>query len=72
MIKEKEIIMKRKELKNIAKSLAAQEQILQSNEATQAERAAAQNEIFRLSSKLTSLTEMEMVDEMVQEFLTLK
>lgn len=64
--------MKRKELKNIAKSLAAQEQILQSNEATQAERAAAQNEIFRLSSKLTSLTEMEMVDEMVQEFLTLK
>ena len=61
--------MKKKELINIAKKIAAAETIL-STSADQAERDKAKQDILILSSKVTNLTDMCMLDDMVQDILS--
>ena len=61
--------MKKKELMNIAKKIAAAETIL-STSADQAERDKAKQDILILSSKVTNLTDMCMLDDMVQDILS--
>ena len=61
--------MKKKELMNIAKKIAAAETIL-STSADKAERDKAKQDILILSSKVTNLTDMCMLDDMVQDILS--
>ena len=60
--------MKQKELKNLAKKIAANEMIIQSSE-DEKEVEKAQDEIFRLSSRVTSIEEMILLDDLIQEIL---
>lgn len=60
--------MNKKEIKNLAKQIAKAELIIQ-NSTDQKERTYAMDIIIALSSKLSSLEEMERVDEMVQKIL---
>ena len=60
--------MNKKEIKNLAKQIAKAELIIQ-NSTDQKERKYAMDMIIALSSKLSSLEEMERVDEMVQKIL---
>jgi hypothetical protein len=60
--------MNKKEIKNLAKQIAKAELIIQ-NSTDQKERTYAMDTIIALSSKLSSLEEMERVDEMVQKIL---
>lgn len=61
--------MKKKELMNIAKKIAAAETVL-STSADQAEHDKAKQDILILSSKVTNLTDMCMLDDMVQDILS--
>jgi hypothetical protein len=64
--------MNKKEIKNLAKQIAEAELIIQNsiqNSTDQKERKYAMDTIIALSSKLSSLEEMERVDEMVQKIL---
>ena len=61
--------MKQKELKNLAKKIAAAEMIIQNPESSLEERGAAECEIERLSSKVMSFDDMDQLDEMIQEIL---
>ena len=60
--------MNKKEIKNLAKQIAKAESIIQ-NSTDQKERKYAMDTIIALSSKLSSLEEIECVDEMVQKIL---
>lgn len=60
--------MNKKEIKNLAKQIARAELTIQ-NSTDQKERTYAMDTIIALSSKLSSLEEMERVDEMVQKIL---
>ena len=60
--------MNKKEIKNLAKQIAKAESTIQ-NSTDQKERKYAMDAIIALSSKLSSLEEMERVDEMVQKIL---
>lgn len=60
--------MNKKEIKNLAKQIAKAELTIQ-NSTDQKERKYAIDMIIALSSKLSSLEEMERVDEMVQKIL---
>ena len=60
--------MNEKEIKNLAKQIAKAELTIQ-NSTDQKERKYAMDMIIALSSKLSSLEEMERVDEMVQKIL---
>lgn len=60
--------MNKKEIKNLAKQIAKAELTIQ-NSTDQKERKYAMDMIIALSSKLSSLEEMERVDEMVQKML---
>ena len=60
--------MKRKELKNLAKKIAQAEYILQSSEGID-ERQQARDEILKISSGVHSFEDLDLLDEMVQEFL---
>lgn len=60
--------MNKKEIKNLAKQIAKAELTIQ-NSTNQKERTYAMDTIIALSSKLSSLEEMERVDEMVQKIL---
>jgi hypothetical protein len=60
--------MNKKEIKNLAKQIAKAELTIQ-NSTDQKERTYAMDIIIALSSKLSSLEEMERVDEMVQKIL---
>lgn len=60
--------MNKKEIKNLAKQIAKAELTIQ-NFTDQKERKYAMDMIIALSSKLSSLEEMERVDEMVQKIL---
>ena len=60
--------MNKKEIKNVAKQIAKAELTIQ-NSTDQKERKYAMDMIIALSSKLSSLEEMERVDEMVQKIL---
>lgn len=61
--------MKKKELKNLAKKIAAAEQTL-STSADPAEKRKAEEEILILSGKVTNLTDMCLLDDMVQDILS--
>lgn len=61
--------MKKKELKNLAQKIAKAEMIIQSSEATLADKAKAEQEIMKLSSHVDKLEDMILIDEMVQEIL---
>lgn len=61
--------MKKKELKNLAQRIAEQERILQDTSITSDERREAENNIFLLASKVTSLEDMDLLDEYIQELL---
>ncbi len=61
--------MNKKELKNIAKKIAAAELILSQSEDKE-ERRKAEDTIFKLSGKVTSLTDIAIIDEMVQDILS--
>ena len=63
--------MKKKELKNLAKKIAKAESIIQANTDPNAVRI-AQKEIFELSGHVTSLEDMTIIDELVQEILSQK
>lgn len=60
--------MNKKELKNLAKKIAECERIIQSSNDKE-EIARAKNQELYYSSKLGSLEDMLVVDEMVQKFL---
>lgn len=60
--------MNKKEIKNLAKQIAKAELTIQ-NSTDQKERTYAMDTIIALSSKLSSLEEMERLDEMVQKIL---
>ena len=61
--------MKQKEIKNLAKKIAQQEQILQKPDLTPEEQAKAENAILELSSRVKTIEDMIAVDEAVQDFL---
>ena len=60
--------MKKKELKNLAKKIAKYELILQNSTDTK-EKEQAQNEIMKLTSEVHSFEDIDLLDEMLQEFL---
>ena len=60
--------MKRKELKNLAKKIAQEEYILQTSTDID-ERQQARDEILKISSGIHSFEDLDVLDEMVQEFL---
>lgn len=60
--------MKKKELKNLAKKIANAEYIIQTS-SDEKEIKRAQMEIMTLSGHVNSLEDIEIIDEMVQEFL---
>lgn len=60
--------MKRKELKNLAKKIAKAEYILQHTDDLKI-KAKAEAEIMELSGHVSSIEEMTIIDEMVQDLL---
>ena len=60
--------MKQKEIKNLAKKIAAQERILAST-TDLAEKERAESEIIKLSGHVHSLEDMAEVDDLVREIL---
>ena len=60
--------MKKKELKNLAKKIAKYESILQ-NSTDAKEKEQVQNEIMKLTSEVHSFEDIDLLDEMIQEFL---
>lgn len=63
--------MKKKELKNLAKKIANFEYIIQTSQ-NEDELDYAKNEIFKLTSGVTSFEELDLMDEMVQDILNKK
>lgn len=63
--------MKKKELKNLAKKIAECEFIIQTSQDND-EKERAKNDIFKLTSGINSFEDLDLMDEMVQEFLTKK
>lgn len=62
------MVMKRKELKNLAKKIAKAEMIMQ-NSSDAAEIGRAQQEIMDLSSKVSNIEEMIELDDLIQEII---
>ena len=62
--------MKRKELKNLAKKIAALEKIIQATE-DEEKKKKAEHEIMRLSNSISNYEEIFILDELIQEFLDL-
>lgn len=60
--------MKKKELKNLARKIAEAEKIIQKNDDLEALKK-AQEEVIRIANSLTSLEDMMILDELIQEFL---
>lgn len=60
--------MKRKELKNLAKKIAKAEYTMQNTNDLKA-KARAEAEIMELSGKVSSIEEMTIIDELVQDLL---
>lgn len=60
--------MKRKELKNLAKKIAKAEYTIQNTTDLQV-KARAEAEIMELSGKVSSIEEMTIIDELVQDLL---
>ena len=64
--------MKMKELKNLAQKIAKQERILQSPDCSSEDKAKAEQEIMKLSSKVQGFDDIMVIDELVQEILEKK
>ena len=64
--------MKRKELKNLAEKIAKAELICSSSTSTEKEKAAARQEIEKLTSHVDSFEDMIVIDELVQDLLEKK
>ena len=64
--------MKQKELKNLAKQIAQLEIKLQTEDLGDTERWNIENQIERLCTRVTSFEEMELLDEMIQNFFEKK
>lgn len=60
--------MKKKELKNLAKQIAKLEQIIQTNTDSSLVND-AKNEEIHLINKITDLSDMDLLDEMVQQYM---
>lgn len=60
--------MKKKELKNLAKQIAKLELIIQANTDDETVKN-AQNTEIRLINRLDSLEDMDLLDEMVQQYM---
>ena len=63
--------MKKKELKNLASKIADYEYILQTDNDLKI-KDQAKNEIFKLTAGIHSFEDLDLIDEMVQEFLKKK
>ena len=63
--------MKKKELKNLAKKIAECEYIIQTSQ-DDYDKEQAKNDIFKLTSGIHSFEDLDLMDEMVQEFLAKK
>lgn len=61
--------MKKKELMNLAKKIAAAEKILSESADAETKRKAEQ-EILTLSGKVTNFTDMCLLDDMIQDILS--
>ena len=61
--------MNQKELRNIAKKIAAAEKVIQDESADKVAKKNAEETIFLLSGKVTSLADMCELDELVQDML---
>ena len=60
--------MKKKELKNLAKTIADCEYLLQYTD-NEEKKMQARNTIMQISSKIHDLQDLDILDEMVQEFM---
>ena len=60
--------MKKKELKNLAKTIADCEYLLQHTD-NEEKKMQARNTIMQISSKIHDLQDLDTLDEMVQEFM---
>lgn len=60
--------MKKKELKSLAEKIAKCEYVIQNSKDEEAKQA-AQNEIMRLSSRVHDFSDLDQIDELVQEIL---
>lgn len=60
--------MKKKELKNLAKQIAKLEQIIQTSPDSSLVND-AKNEEIHLINKITDLSDMDLLDEMVQQYM---
>ena len=63
--------MKKKELKNLAKKIAECEYIIQTSQ-DDYDKEQAKNDIFKLTNGIHSFEDLDLMDEMVQEFLAKK
>ena len=64
--------MKRKEIQQIAKKIAKQEEILANPNLPLEDKQKAELEIFNICSKVHNLEDMEAIDEAVQDLLCKK
>ena len=64
----KEKIMKKKELRNLAKQIAKLERVIQENQDSTAVNDAKNAEIH-LINKITDFSDMDLLDEMVQQYM---
>lgn len=60
--------MKKKELKNLAEKIAKCEYVIQNSNDEEAKQV-AQTEIMRLSSRVHDFSDLDQIDELVQEIL---
>ena len=60
--------MKKKELKNLAQKIAQYEHIIQTSQ-SQDEIKEARSQVMALSSKVKSLEDIMILDEMIQDFI---
>ena len=63
--------MKKKELKNLAKKIADCEYTIQTS-SDEDKKISAKNDIFKLTNSIHSFEDLDLLDEMVQEYLTKK
>ncbi len=60
--------MTKKELKNLAKQIAKLETIIQTSENSESVRE-AQNEEIRLMNKFTDVADLDLLDDLVQQYM---
>ena len=61
--------MKKKELKNLAKKIAECELIIQNKDSDPYDKEEARNQIFKLTGQIRDFSDLDLIDEMVQEIL---